>query len=256
MGFSPIKGLVEESFRTLLCCRWILPPAFPAYFFPFLIFLLFQFIALKITQILPSLLQPHCLALQPHLSLATPLGPPVVPCRSSLSFFLLRSWYRTLLSPLSSPHLTLSSSAVWLRAHCLIPGSQLALSLCRVSEIRCHISQYSAWEGVGAQSDRFLLSCSISWIYSFFLNYKEYRLRITVILLFLVEYWDYLGVVVQLLSRVWLFATPWTAALQASLSFTISWSWLRLMFTESMMPFRQCMCVANWECIIINGLLQ
>ena len=29
---------------------------------------------------------------------------------------------------------------------------------------------------------------------------------------------------VQLLGRVWLFATPWTAAHQASLSFTISWS--------------------------------
>ena len=29
--------------------------------------------------------------------------------------------------------------------------------------------------------------------------------------------------VVQSLSRIWLFATPWTAASQASLSFTISW---------------------------------
>ena len=35
-------------------------------------------------------------------------------------------------------------------------------------------------------------------------------------------------VVVQLLSCVWLFATPWTAASQASLSFTISWSLLKL----------------------------
>ena len=32
--------------------------------------------------------------------------------------------------------------------------------------------------------------------------------------------------VVQLLSRVRLVATPWTAARQASLSFTISWSLL------------------------------
>ena len=43
-------------------------------------------------------------------------------------------------------------------------------------------------------------------------------------------------VVVQSLSLVWLFATPWTAAFQASLSFTISWSLLKLMFTESVMP--------------------
>ena len=38
------------------------------------------------------------------------------------------------------------------------------------------------------------------------------------------------------LSRVWLFATPWTAAHQASLSFTNSQSLLRLMSIESVMP--------------------
>ena len=41
---------------------------------------------------------------------------------------------------------------------------------------------------------------------------------------------------VQLLSRVWLFATPWTAAHQASLSITNSWSSLRLTSIESVMP--------------------
>ena len=43
-------------------------------------------------------------------------------------------------------------------------------------------------------------------------------------------------VVVQLLSHVWLFAKPWTAACQASLSFTVSWNLLKLMFIESMIP--------------------
>ena len=43
-------------------------------------------------------------------------------------------------------------------------------------------------------------------------------------------------VVVQLLRHVWLFVTPWTAALQASLSFTISQSLLKLMSIESVMP--------------------
>ena len=43
-------------------------------------------------------------------------------------------------------------------------------------------------------------------------------------------------VVVQLLSRVRLFATPWTAARQVSLSFTISWSLLKLMSIELVMP--------------------
>ena len=40
---------------------------------------------------------------------------------------------------------------------------------------------------------------------------------------------------VQLLSRVWLFATPWTAARQASLSITNSWSLPKLMSIESVM---------------------
>ena len=44
------------------------------------------------------------------------------------------------------------------------------------------------------------------------------------------------GFVVQSLSHVQLFAISWTAACQASLSFTISWSLLKLMFTESVMP--------------------
>ena len=41
---------------------------------------------------------------------------------------------------------------------------------------------------------------------------------------------------VQSLSRVWLFATPWTAACQASLSITNSRSPPKLMSIESMMP--------------------
>ena len=43
-------------------------------------------------------------------------------------------------------------------------------------------------------------------------------------------------VVVELLSHVWLFVTPWTAAQQVSLSFTISQSLLKLMSIESVMP--------------------
>ena len=43
---------------------------------------------------------------------------------------------------------------------------------------------------------------------------------------------------VQSLSHVRLFATPWTAARQTSLPFTISWSLLKLMSIKSMMPFK------------------
>ena len=45
-----------------------------------------------------------------------------------------------------------------------------------------------------------------------------------------------LSVSVQLLSHIRLFVTPWTAASQASLSFTNSWSLHKLTSTESEMP--------------------
>ena len=44
----------------------------------------------------------------------------------------------------------------------------------------------------------------------------------------------FLVVIVQSLSHIWLLATPWTAARQAPLSSTISWSLLKLMSIESM----------------------
>ena len=40
---------------------------------------------------------------------------------------------------------------------------------------------------------------------------------------------------ISLLNHVQLFATPWTVAYQASLSFTISWSLLKLIVIESVM---------------------
>ena len=46
----------------------------------------------------------------------------------------------------------------------------------------------------------------------------------------------YLVVVVQSLSHVRLFVTPWTAAFQASLFFIFSWTLLKVMSTESGMP--------------------
>ena len=47
---------------------------------------------------------------------------------------------------------------------------------------------------------------------------------------------DSLMSVIWLLSHVHLFVTPWTAACQASLSSTISWSLLKLMSTELGVP--------------------
>ena len=53
-------------------------------------------------------------------------------------------------------------------------------------------------------------------------------------------------VVVQSLSHVRLFATPWTAACQASLSFTFSQSLLKLMCIESVMPFNHLILVTTF----------
>ena len=47
---------------------------------------------------------------------------------------------------------------------------------------------------------------------------------------------SFLVVVVQSLSHVRFFMNPWTAAHQASLSFTIFWSLIKHMFIESVMP--------------------
>ena len=44
---------------------------------------------------------------------------------------------------------------------------------------------------------------------------------------------------VKLLSHVWFFSTPWTAACQASLSITNSWSLPKFMSMESVMPSNQ-----------------
>ena len=49
------------------------------------------------------------------------------------------------------------------------------------------------------------------------------------------EHYSFVVVIAQLQSHVRLSVTPWTAAYQASLSFTISQSLLRFMFTELVM---------------------
>ena len=63
-----------------------------------------------------------------------------------------------------------------------------------------------------------------------------YLNRIFVGILTIFQFMNKVVIVVQLLSQVWLFATPWTAAWQASSSFTIFWSLLKLMSIELVMP--------------------
>ena len=73
----------------------------------------------------------------------------------------------------------------------------------------------------------FYISTSNLWHFQF--------LHILVNTCYCLSFWWFSSA--QWLSHVWLFATPWTAARQASLSITNSWSLLKLMSTELVMPF-------------------
>ena len=53
---------------------------------------------------------------------------------------------------------------------------------------------------------------------------------------------------IQLPNRVQLFVTPWTAAYHTSLSFTISWSLLKLMSIDSMMLFNNLILCRPFSC--------
>ena len=57
-----------------------------------------------------------------------------------------------------------------------------------------------------------------------------------IIELYFLPTWKQIIFVIQSLSCVWLSVSPWTAARRASLSFTNSRSWLKLMSIESVMP--------------------
>ena len=60
-------------------------------------------------------------------------------------------------------------------------------------------------------------------------------------------------VVVQWLSHFRLFATPWTVAHQASLSFTISWSLLKLRSIDSVLPSKHL--VLCWPPLLLPSIL-
>ena len=69
------------------------------------------------------------------------------------------------------------------------------------------------------------------WILNIFISFLVYIIQISYMLKKQFQFSS-----LQLLSQVWLFDIPWTAACQASLSVTKPRSLLKLMSTESMMP--------------------
>ena len=75
----------------------------------------------------------------------------------------------------------------------------------------------------------------VSWVQSFrFAKWKDLEICFKLMWIYLL--WTVLLKMVQLFSHVPLLATPWTAACQASLSITNSWSLLELMSIDSVMP--------------------
>ena len=71
------------------------------------------------------------------------------------------------------------------------------------------------------------------WCWFFFLKLRYNCFAI--LLVYAVKWSESAIAVVQSLSRVWLFVTPWTTAFQVSLSFTVSWNLLRFISIESVM---------------------
>ena len=63
-----------------------------------------------------------------------------------------------------------------------------------------------------------------------------------------------LCIIVQSLSHAWLFATPWTVAHQACLSFTISQSLLKLMSIELMVPSNDL--VLCWSLLLLSSIFS
>ena len=58
-------------------------------------------------------------------------------------------------------------------------------------------------------------------------------------------------IVIQSLSRIWLFVTPWTLACQASRSFTLSQSLSKLMSIESVIPSNH---LILWEPLLLPSI--
>ena len=97
------------------------------------------------------------------------------------------------------------------------------LSLLPIFQLRCLLLSY--------------IICLISHIIGkYFLPFSRLSFCFFLMVSFAMQKLVSLIVFVQSPSHVWLFATPWTAAWQASLTLIISWSLPKFICIESMMP--------------------
>ena len=123
-------------------------------------------------------------------------------------FFQIMNWSSFLCILYLFPVLYVGQNHHFLFTYNLEHVSQFSKYLCGLSLWPCYPSQmYGLWQNC-------VWFCSLLFSLS------------TILIL----------VVVQLFSHVWLFVTSWTAAYRASLSFITSWSLLKLMCIELVMP--------------------
>ena len=104
-------------------------------------------------------------------------------------------------------------------------GCHFLLQLC----VHCYLLTKFVTKLAHLDSFQDVFSLSGLWIYCG--QFPFYLLCIPLLLYIMGTF-----VVAQSLSPVQLFVTPWTAGIQASLSFTVSLSFLKLMPTESVIP--------------------
>ena len=113
---------------------------------------------------------------------------------------------------------------------------------CSINSLICHNQCLTFYKikSLGIQLDFNQITASLIFNYIFtkpyIANPSKSLLLFKIITFFLVFPQQLFVIVVQSLSRVQLFATPWTAVHQASLSITISLSLLKFMCIKSVMP--------------------
>ena len=122
-----------------------------------------------------------------------------------------------------------------------ILGTQLGCSLgssvaFHVGPLRASVasSQHSSWvprERVSQQNQTGAAWPLQTWLWNYVTSVASFSYSTCPLHMHITGY----NVAVQSLSSVWLFATPWTAACQASLSFTVSRNLFKFMSIELVM---------------------
>ena len=151
----------------------------------------------------------------------------VISCFKLSSFQFYCGWVLVNLTPKISQFLTLVSQA-WHLLWCIQSYQSIHWSMLCVNIIT-NIGSFFVAKGIGASHSKVKFQGKNE-------GRKVAGLFVPTISKALLGMFIYLFVVlVQLLSCVWLLATPWTAARQAPLSSTISWSWLKFLSIELVM---------------------